>query len=350
MARLESEGRGGFYPTPPEEMQLILKRLTCDQGDKISLLDPCAGKGAALADWKTHMQSLGAQATNYGIEIEKSRAGIAEKHVDHLLKCGYEETRISHDAFSAIYLNPPFMQIKSERAEVTFLKDLTQDYLQPGGVLIFNIPQYVLRDAAKILASRFNNIRVYRFTDENYDTYKQVIVYAVRRRRGLRSGEERIYQQKIEKELYNRSFLGKDAFPTLDSNDYSEIEYKIPSQQKEVELFQSTIVEIEDIIKSEEQSIFNFKVEQKISDLILTSEQKQIRPALPLKYTHMATAIASGVLPETMGTHLLVGVTKRVTEKKEQLNPKNGKTQEVTTSKPKSIVRVFSDKGIFNLK
>ncbi|GIN41546.1 DUF6094 domain-containing protein [Heyndrickxia oleronia] len=234
MARLESEAKGGFYPTPSEEMDLILKRLSCVPGESITLLDPCCGKGAALKQWKDDLTSKGAITTSFGIEIEKSRAEIAEKVIDHVAKCGYEETRMSHDAFSAMYLNPPFMQMNGERMENTFLRDLTGDYLQPGGVLIFNLPQYVLKDCAKILASRFVNIKVYRFTDANYDTYKQVIVYAKRRRKGLRSEKERRYQQNIEKELVNFSYLGKHAIPSLDVADWETCSYEIPSNEKPV--------------------------------------------------------------------------------------------------------------------
>ncbi|MCM3240724.1 SAM-dependent methyltransferase [Heyndrickxia oleronia] len=349
MARLESEAKGGFYPTPSEEMDLILKRLSCVPGESITLLDPCCGKGAALKQWKDDLTSKGAITTSFGIEIEKSRAEIAEKVIDHVAKCGYEETRMSHDAFSAMYLNPPFMQMNGERMENTFLRDLTGDYLQPGGVLIFNLPQYVLKDCAKILASRFVNIKVYRFTDANYDTYKQVIVYAKRRRKGLRSEKERRYQQNIEKELVNFSYLGKHAIPSLDVADWETCSYEIPSNEKPVALFQSMKVEEDDILISLQTCDFYKKIEDKIKDLNITLG-KQINPAMPLKITHVATAIASGTLPEEMGDHLLVGVSKRVQEQKMQINPKSGKEEEVTTFKSKSIVRIFSEKGIFNLK
>lgn len=350
MARLESEAKGGFYPTPTEEMELVLKRLACTSGESITLLDPCCGKGTALKQWQEDMKAKGSNPTSYGIEIEKSRGNFAETIIDYVAKCGYEETRMSHDAFSAMYLNPPFMQINGERMELTFLRDLTSDYLQAGGVFIFNLPQYVLKDVAKILASRFVDIKVYRFTDANYDVYKQVIVYAVRRRKGLRSEKERIYQQQIEKELYNLSFLGKDALPTLDTADWDMNFYTIPKNEKPVALFQSMKVEEEDILRSLQSSNkFYEKVEEKIKDLNITTG-KAINPAMPLKITHIATAIASGTLPENMGDHLLVGVSKRVQEQKMQVNPKSGKEEEITTFKPKSIVRIFSEKGIFNLK
>ena len=353
MARLESEGKGGYYPTPPEEMELIVKGLKAYKGESITLLDPCAGEGDALQLMAKRLEeAYGCHTTTYGIELEKSRAKRAEQKLDHVLDCGYEETRMSHESFSAMYLNPPFAQLKGKRLEEIFLKDLTGDYLPAGGTLIMNIPQYVIRDVASTLASRFIDIRVFRFTDQNgnYDRYKQVIIYAKRRQKGLRSTQERLYRERIEKELVNFSFLGKDALTPLNKIEGISVSYSIEKAPKAVELFQSMKVEPTEVIASQISSGHFDKVMQKMSSLEITSTTRNIRPALPLKYTHIAAAISAGALPEGMGSHMLVGVTKRIQEEKKAINPKNGKEQEITTFKPKSIVRVFSKQGIFNLK
>lgn len=353
MARLESEAKGGFYPTPPEEMRHIVKILKADVGSNITLLDPCCGEGEPLnimADALTRLHQCNIKT--YGIELEKSRAERSSKVLDEVLACGYEETRISHEAFSAMYLNPPFASMQGKRLELTFLQDLTEDYLPAEGLLIFNIPQYVLRDVAKTLASRFVDIRVFRFSDENgnYNRFRQVIVYAKRRRRGFRSNDERLYQEKIERELFNLSFLGKEAITPLDQVEKLAVSYSLIEPVKKVDLFLSMKVEPSDILKSQSSSGHYSKAMQKMSSLEITSSIKNIRPALPLKYTHIASAISAGALPESMGNHMLVGITKRVQEERTGLNPKTGKEQEITTFKPKSIVRVFSEQGIFNLK
>lgn len=353
MARLESEAKGGFYPTPPEEMAHILKALQVHAGHKVTLIDPCAGEGRALAqmaDWLTVNQ--GAVVSTYGIELEKGRSKQAEYVLDHVLSCGYEEASMSYEAFSAMYLNPPFAEVQGTRLEQIFLEDLSDNYLPAGGLLIFNIPQYVLRHVASTLASRFVDIRTFRFTDENknYDRYKQVIVFARRRRKGLRSNQERLYKEKIERELYNLSFLGKDGLTPLDQLEKLSLTYLLETAPKSVNLFQSLKVEPNDIVISQEQSDHYQKAIQKMASLEITSATRNIRPALPLKYTHIATAISAGALPETMGDHLLVGVTKRIQEERKAINPKNGKEQDIVTFKPKSIVRIFSEQGIYNLK
>lgn len=352
MARLESESKGGFYPTPPEEMDFILKAVKALPGQNITVLDPCAGEGKALAQFKSKIEADGANCVSYGIELEKSRAKAAESELDHVIAAGYEESRISHGAFSAMYLNPPFAQLQGQRLEKIFLDDLSKDYIAEGSLLIFNIPIYVLRDTAPLLASRFINIRAFRFSDinGNYNRYQQIIVFAERRRKGLKTKNERIEQEVVEKDLINKSFLGKDAFTPLDQLHLLDVEYTLKPANKEVQMFYSMKVEPDDIIQSQQKTDHYSRVEQKMSSLEITSTAKNIRPALPLKTTHIAAAIASGALPESMGSHMLVGITKRVQDERKEFDPKTGKEKEITTLKPKSIVRIFSEKGIINLK
>lgn len=350
MARLESEAKAGYYPTPPEEMEYILKRLRVTEGETITLLDPCCGEGLALRQWQNDMTEKGAIATSYGIEIEKSRAEKAKGIVDNLESCGYEEVRISHDSMSAMYLNPPFMTVEGERMEAVFLRDLTADYLQSGGILIFNLPKHVLLRTARILANRFTKIRVYRFTDKNYNNYNQVIVYGVRRKRGIRTPEERFEQMQIEEQLIKLAHQPKDKIPALDVPDWDKVYYTIPRNKKEVEVFQSIRVDKETIIRSLESDTNEFfeKVENKIS--LKKRMEKDFRVAMPLKITHVATAIASGKLPEQMGDHMLVGTSKQVSSSEKRYNDKTEKEEEVTTISTQSLVRVFSEEGIFDLK
>lgn len=351
MARLASEAKGGYYPTPLEEMESIMQLLDVPTGEKVSIIDPCAGEGHALHLMAERLAEKGATVTTYGIELEKSRALKAKTRLDHVLSCGYEEARMSHEAFSVMYLNPPFTQMQGRRTEEIFLQDVTNDYLPPGGLLIFNIPLYVLRFLHKTLASRFIDIRVYRFSDRNgnYDRFQQVIIFARRRKKGLRTKAEIQYKERIEAELYNLSFLGKDAVTPLDRVKSNDV-YLVKSTPKLVSLFQSMKVDPEDIVSSQTSCGHLEKTQLKMNSLLVDTSLRNISPAMPLKYTHIAAAISAGALPETMGSHMLVGVTKRIQEERSALNPKTGKEQNITTFKPKSIVRIFSDKGIYNLK
>jgi predicted RNA methylase len=68
----------------------------------VNLLAPCCGEGLALSQL-----AEGAKATTYGVELDEHRAELARANLDHVLKCGYEDTRISNNAFSCLFLNPP---------------------------------------------------------------------------------------------------------------------------------------------------------------------------------------------------------------------------------------------------
>lgn len=344
MARLESEAKGGYYPTPSKEMALILRRVTADEGANITLLDPCAGKGEALKQIQNYLFEMGADPVSYGIEVEKTRAEEATGLLDHMIACGYEDARMSHSAFAFLYLNPPFMNVAGgERAETTFFRDLTQSdsYLTDGALVILNIPQYVLEDVAKLIAIRLEKVKVYRFTDENYPTYKQVIVYGYRKKPG--TGRDGGLQRELE--WFSRS--SHDVLPALDVEDH--VRYKIPEPLRAVELFQSGIVEPEDILKSVAECNFFDKVTDKIKDVKLENAKAQ-KPAMPLKVSHYATAIAAGALPEKMGNHLLVGITKKVQTERTDIDEETGKRKDTVTVRPKSLVRVFSKQGIYNLE
>lgn len=345
MARLESESKAGFYPTPPEEMELILRRITANKGDSISVLDPCCGKGDVLAQIEHHISTLKAIPEMYGIELEKSRAEEAKKKVKNILACAYENTRLSHDAFSMLYLNPPFMEYRGERAETTFFRDLTaSDYIIPvGGLVVFNLPQYVLGDVAKLIATRLDQVRVYRFTDANYPVYKQVIVMGYRRATGM--GRDKELETKLK--IYAES--GPEVLPELDNGDWESVQYILPVQKKPVELFQSTIVDIQDIRESMKQVHFEQKVMEKVTDVMLTSTV-QLRPARALKVAHLSQAILSGKLPEHMGNHLLVGKTQTVRIDKSDTDPETGKMKDIQTFIQRSLCRVFAGDGIYDLK
>jgi len=345
MARLESEAKGGYYPTPTVEMEYILKRIKAHEGNTISVLDPCAGKGHALKQIKQHLLGFKCLPTTYGIELEKSRALEAKENVDHVLACGYEETRISHDAFSFLYLNPPFMESRGVRAEAIFFRDLTMpdSYMSVGSLIVLNLPQYVLDSVAKLIATRLENVRVYRFSDENYSMFRQVIVY------GYRKASGRGRDTELEDWLVELSTAHPDVLPKLDDPDWDEVQYIVPSQKRSVEIFSTTIVEPEDIMKSINEVNFYDKVFSRVEDVRLQNGQIK-QPAMPLKITHMVQAIQSGALPEHMGDHLLVAKDEPIRSERTEIDLESGKQRDVLTIKRKSVIRTFTANGHVDLK
>src|SRR5207237_6257838 len=81
------------------------------------------------------------------------------------------------------FLNPPYDEHDGagRRLELHFLRE-TEDWLMPGGVLVYIVPQHRLSEhIARRLSSGFEQIEVYRFPDGEYERFRQVVIFPVRR-------------------------------------------------------------------------------------------------------------------------------------------------------------------------
>ena len=176
LARIASLEKAGYYPTPPEEVRLICSRIKSEPGTKISILDPCCGEGDALKEMAQTLRDQGADVTTYGIELEEGRAGNARKNLDHVICSPYEDAIVTPLAFSYIWLNPPtWTAVRKSRSGFSQEPDRRVRQAPGRWPLGFCIPEHVLRDTALLLAS-LEDIKVYRFTGENYPAYHQIVV------------------------------------------------------------------------------------------------------------------------------------------------------------------------------
>src|SRR6266496_1077140 len=120
------------------------------------------------------------------IEIDAHRAEQAKELGIETLQANTMDVRCPAEAFSLLYLNPPYDfeigETNNQRLEVVFLEH-TYRWLKPGGVLVFVIPQPQLRVCARILSEHFTDLSVYRLTDPASVQYKQAAVLGVRRKR-----------------------------------------------------------------------------------------------------------------------------------------------------------------------
>ncbi len=334
MARIESESKGGFYATPTSQVGFIKSILRGRWGTTVHLFDPCCGKGNTLKGFAETLKSQGIKVITYGIELEVDRALSAEKKLDYVLQSPYEDTRVTPASMSMLWLNPPYTEHAGERAEVVFLRDLTDvanGKLQPGGLLGFCIPQRVLSSAATILASRFENIQVYRFTDSEFATYRQVVVFAYRNmgRREIKDEKARL------KALASASHL-----PTIDK---AKVVY-IPPAACEVHTFLSNKLDPEEVkaILTGSPLLDNAKKHAPRPPKFLTP------PLMTLKPSHIGVTIAAGAVGGNFGNHILVGATKRDVTTEETLTETG--TRRIETHESKSIIRLFEKNGIRTLK
>jgi hypothetical protein len=193
MTRLANMEKAGYFPLPPSVTELVQSYVTAPKNGRI--LDPCAGEGTALVGLAN---GLGLEP--FGVELHEERAGTARERVAALLAERAVESgqtlpqiRIFHDSYlnlatsrggyNLLYLNPSYDHDREDgRLEYQFLWR-TRPFLQVGGLLIYVIPRHILkmRKLAQYLVSHFEDIHLYRFPNETYERFKQVVVFGHRR-------------------------------------------------------------------------------------------------------------------------------------------------------------------------
>ena len=166
----------GYYPTDPDNISLMLRGIRFPDGVTTNLLDPCCGCGKAL-----RQLAQGNNCYAYGVELDESRAEEAQTRLHRVGFGSFFYSRISHEAFHLLFLNPPYLSVINEsggrsRREKRFLIE-SLPTLMYGGLLIYVIPYYRLTaDICRILVDNFDDLSVWRFTDSEFKQFKQVAI------------------------------------------------------------------------------------------------------------------------------------------------------------------------------
>ena len=301
--RLAGRIKLGYFPTPPTVVERIKTFIKITDG--ATILDPCCGEGNALKQL-----AEGTEANTYGVELDGHRAEEAKTRLTRTLKCGIEQARITNGAFSLLFLNPPYdwesQEEGNERKEKSFLRE-TIKYLQPGGLLIFIIPQNRLdKNTAKILAYRFETIQTCKFPQGEYETYKQIVLFAVKKTTPNPD------ENTLNKLIRVRSTKLEDL-PTL-----KQPVYELP-QTKPVNTFQSTIIDEKELEKEVRES----PLWKRFQEMTRVEEQRIGRPPLPLHTGHLGLLLANGCLDGIVGQgpdmHVVRGKVEKTVAKYSEL-------------------------------
>lgn len=183
VGRLMNNIKLGYYPTNPDNISLILRGIHFPEGVTANLFDPCCGCGRAL-----RQLAQGNNCYAYGVELDESRAEEAQTRLHRVGFGSFFHSRISHEAFHLLFLNPPYLSVINEnggrsRHEKRFLIESIPT-LMYGGLLIYVIPYYRLTpDICRVLVDNFDGLTVWRFTDSEFKKFKQVAVLGIRKKR-----------------------------------------------------------------------------------------------------------------------------------------------------------------------
>jgi SAM-dependent methyltransferase len=277
--RLEGQAKAGFYPTPLEVARLIGSCLVTEGNSH--LLDPCCGEGKALEKVRLAMQGY-ARNTTHGVELEQGRAQEAALELDNVLVGDSLKVR-ARGGFSLLYLNPPYDQADGKRLELKFLWHW-QRALLPGGVLVYVVPEKYLPECQSTLTAQFENLSIYRFPDEQYDAFKQVVVFGVKRATPS-------YPSSLP-ELAGDLSLACARYVVPEGKDTPQL--YLTGQDPEV-------------LVAEARTKGCWR---RAWDLLSPPDPQAFRPLLPLRKGHVALMMASGLLNNTVveadGRRLLV--------------------------------------------
>lgn len=288
--RLEGQAKLGYYPTPEQTLSHLVTWLRTDGEGLRRYLDPCCGKGEALAA----ITIAHNPAESYGIELSDVRAETAAKCLTHVLPAGYENAVLTDETFSLVLLNPPYDGEGTTgggvRLEETFLLNTTAR-LVSGGVLIYLIPHARLSEKiARHLAGWYAELQCFKLPQAEYGVFKQVILFGTRRRdyhapKGKQL--ETLNQWRDGKELtYLTAGNGAYAIPPCSPRGKHNAAFR----------FQYMPVTDEDMRREALGATGQLSATRAWCDLIPPTTPLTITPAMTPKKGHIGPQLLSGLL------------------------------------------------------
>lgn len=331
VGRLMNNIKLGYYPTDPNNISLILQGIRFPEGVTTNLIDPCCGCGKAL-----RQLAQGNNCYAYGVELDESRAEEAQTRLHRVGFGSFFHSRISHEAFHLLFLNPPYLSVINEgggrsRHEKRFLIE-SLPILMYGGLLVYVIPYYRLTpDICRILVDNFDDLSVWRFTDSEFKKFKQVAVLGIRKHRDT----------ELQDTLWLEQFaVSPGSIPKL--TQIPEGHYALPAQPMEVNTFKGERFNQKEL---EQQLRKSNSFAQMMSRSELDNGVK--RPLLPLSISQIGLIGGSGMingLIECETPHIIKGrIVKVVRTESEEKFSAQGKHM------GSELTETISNKMIFNV-
>jgi len=183
MARLQAQEKLLFFPTPDVVTKSIATWFTAPE--PFRAFDPAAGTGEAV---ELFCNQLNTDAEKWGIELSYVRAKQAEEHLDIVLPSSFYLVNMDKEAASIAFNNPPYDYShridnktgKRIRHERLFGIGATYAVVR-GGHQVLIIPRHQLADPELVrsLCGWYDRIKVRRFPGEEFDIFKQIVVFAI---------------------------------------------------------------------------------------------------------------------------------------------------------------------------
>jgi hypothetical protein len=293
--------RNGYFPTDEATLERALQALE-PSPDKMSIVDPCAGEGIAIAE---AAHALGRTKVHaYAVEYDDERAAHASTLVERCLRSDLMDTVISRQSFGLLWLNPPYGDLVRDQAGGSDFKGRARleklfyqrslPLLQYDGILVYIIPQHTL-DSELIgwMTRHFTDLSVFAAVDRQF---KQIVIFGRRvRQRDVHSA---ITASQLAAEHYaERNYLvdvgrgAEEPDPLPSSWPYQR--YLVPPSAEEPEHFYRTTLEPEQFAAE----VHRLRGLWSAADTHLaTSQRSWRRPARALSNWHLSLSLAAGAI------------------------------------------------------
>lgn len=178
---LDNVAKMGAYYTDRDHCRRIGMLFDFDSAPEMCVLEPSIGDASAVKAVLGKRQ--GDNKKLFGVELNTQTYEEhlkADADISYCLNADFlSGVKISHAAFSFCFANPPYGESKDtkERYEKMFLEKL-MPYLKVGAYIAYVIPSYVFTEERflRLFLSKFDFVSVYRFDDNVYKQFKQVVV------------------------------------------------------------------------------------------------------------------------------------------------------------------------------
>lgn len=289
--RIRGRLKLGYYPLPESEAQRT-RRFFLFSAEQCQALDPCSGTGAALKAF-----TAGASVRTHGIELDAYRAAEARDVLDEVIQGSAFDTHAPAESLSLLYLNPPYDfevgEGKNKRMERLFLEHVAR-WLKPGGVLVFVLPYDRVYDCRGTLTTQFRDKAIYRLTAPESVTYKQVVLFGVRRSRQER---ERMTDRAVNEGNWKLQQLTRSYDAISPLPDEPDRQYAVPpAPPARLEYRGLPLDLIEDLLDNSPA----WRQAQRITHAPKTEFSG--RPLTPLHKGHVGLLCTSGLLNGVFGS------------------------------------------------
>jgi predicted RNA methylase len=265
----------GYYPTPERTLGYIYSFLDVTNRNKsVNILDPCCGEGDALK----YIADLDDNITTWGVELDAERANASIDNLNNVVCASIFDVRVNPlGSMGLLWLNPPYDSEDGKRVEMEFLKHAVK-WLRWNGILVFIVPEVVLErdNNRKWIGEYFRDIKVFNAHRDDYPTYKQVVLFGIKRPDRVEDGE----------------IISPPPYPFIE--DYSLKErYIIPNTSG------PTVFQGEECVTDDEIQKNRPKLLEEVLKITGVSKNHNLlykSPLLPLRKAHLVTMLTAGIL------------------------------------------------------